>query len=98
MDRKLVEEVLCAMCGDRQPVARHCRKCLVSFGAYACLECRFFEVSSGLRTSEFFVSIIELLGRTYWPQIDQWGVPCLCIYTVSARGNMSALICDQSIG
>lgn len=51
MDRKLVEEVLCAMCGDRQPVARHCRKCLASFGAYACLECRFFEVSSVLRTS-----------------------------------------------
>lgn len=46
LDRKLVQELLCALCGERQPAGRHCRKCGVSFGAYACLTCRFFEVGS----------------------------------------------------
>ena len=43
LDRTSVRELLCALCELRQPVAAACSGCGVSFGAYACLACCFFD-------------------------------------------------------
>eukprot|EP00878_Enallax_costatus_P019254 GHUV01020309.1.p1 GENE.GHUV01020309.1~~GHUV01020309.1.p1 ORF type:complete len:137 (+),score=29.09 GHUV01020309.1:227-637(+) len=43
LDRKQVQEVVCALCSCRQPVAEHCSSCGVRFGAYSCLQCNFFD-------------------------------------------------------
>lgn len=46
LDRKSVTEVVCALCSTRQPVASSCTSCGVSFGAYSCLICPFFDDDS----------------------------------------------------
>jgi len=43
IERKLVKEVVCALCNTRQAVSEQCRSCGVCFGAYTCLTCNFFE-------------------------------------------------------
>ena len=43
LDRTSVRELVCALCTLRQPVAAACSGCGVSFGAYACLACCFFD-------------------------------------------------------
>ncbi|CAD7697350.1 unnamed protein product [Ostreobium quekettii] len=43
LDRKAVKEVICELCGERQPVAASCRGCGVAFGRYSCMECNFFD-------------------------------------------------------
>lgn len=41
--RTEVNEVVCALCDERQPFAPQCRSCRVSFGRYHCALCRFFD-------------------------------------------------------
>jgi len=41
--RKHVKEVVCALCGTRQPVAHSCTSCGVSFGKYSCTACPFYD-------------------------------------------------------
>eukprot|EP01055_Gregarina_sp_Pseudo9_P005905 Gregarina_sp_Pseudo_9__5904@NODE_935_length_2053_cov_34_058093_g877_i0_p1_GENE_NODE_935_length_2053_cov_34_058093_g877_i0NODE_935_length_2053_cov_34_058093_g877_i0_p1_ORF_typecomplete_len286_score24_88zfCHY/PF05495_12/3e20zfCHY/PF05495_12/1_8e04zfRING_2/PF13639_6/1_6e03zfRING_2/PF13639_6/1_8e04zfRING_2/PF13639_6/7e08zfC3HC4_2/PF13923_6/8_9e03zfC3HC4_2/PF13923_6/5_6e03zfC3HC4_2/PF13923_6/1_8e04zfC3HC4_2/PF13923_6/1_8e04zfC3HC4_2/PF13923_6/1_1e05zfRING_UBOX/PF13445_6/1_8e04zfRING_UBOX/PF13445_6/1_ len=43
IDRNAVTEVVCVDCDHRQPVAPTCAKCNVTFGAYFCLKCNFFD-------------------------------------------------------
>ncbi|KAL4441825.1 hypothetical protein ABPG77_003741 [Micractinium sp. CCAP 211/92] len=43
LDRKAIQELVCALCETRQPVSARCTACGVDFGAYACLKCRFFD-------------------------------------------------------
>ena len=43
IDRREIREVICAVCDERQPVGSDCRLCGVSFGAYSCKECNFFD-------------------------------------------------------
>ena len=43
LDRSQVQEVVCSLCDLRQPVATHCTRCSVEFGAYSCLKCNFFD-------------------------------------------------------
>ena len=43
IDRREIREVICAVCDERQPVGSDCRLCGVSFGAYSCMECNFFD-------------------------------------------------------
>lgn len=43
LDRKAIQELVCALCQARQPVSASCVACGVDFGAYACLKCRFFD-------------------------------------------------------
>jgi RING finger/CHY zinc finger protein 1 len=43
LDRTSVRELVCALCELRQPVAGACSGCGISFGAYACLACCFFD-------------------------------------------------------
>ncbi|KAK9825066.1 hypothetical protein WJX74_005833 [Apatococcus lobatus] len=43
LDRSQVQEVVCSLCDLRQPVATHCSRCSVEFGAYSCLKCNFFD-------------------------------------------------------
>jgi RING finger/CHY zinc finger protein 1 len=43
LERRKVQEVVCAMCDVRQKIADHCCACGVAFGAYVCLECSFFD-------------------------------------------------------
>jgi len=43
IDRFAVEEVICVMCDERQPVAQDCRKCGIQMGAYFCGICRFYD-------------------------------------------------------
>ena len=43
LDRKMVVELVCALCDARQPVSQHCRQCHVAFGAYTCMDCIFFD-------------------------------------------------------
>lgn len=33
LDRKAIQEVVCALCGQRQPVGTNCSACGVDFGA-----------------------------------------------------------------
>ena len=42
MDRAAVARVRCVRCGLAQPPAARCASCAVSFGGYACLECKLF--------------------------------------------------------
>ena len=42
MDRHAVKEVVCAACNKRQPVSQTC-SCGVSFAAYFCAVCNFFD-------------------------------------------------------
>lgn len=43
LDRKAIQELVCAVCNTRQGVSPNCVSCGVDFGAYACLTCRFFD-------------------------------------------------------
>lgn len=43
LDRKSIREVICALCDLRQPVGTLCLGCGVSFGAYSCTECPFYD-------------------------------------------------------
>ena len=43
LDRTTVQEVVCACCRLRQPVAASCRECGVTFGKYFCEPCRFYD-------------------------------------------------------
>jgi len=43
LERKNVKELVCALCGTRQPVNQHCQHCFVTFGVYSCMECIFFD-------------------------------------------------------
>ena len=43
MDRTKVQEVVCALCDERQPVAAKCSKCGTTFGGYFCEVCRFYD-------------------------------------------------------
>jgi RING finger/CHY zinc finger protein 1 len=43
LERKLVSEVICALCNTRQPVSPDCIACGVSFGRYVCMKCHFFD-------------------------------------------------------
>ncbi len=43
LDRTAVQEVVCACCRLRQPVAASCRECSVTFGEYFCEPCRFYD-------------------------------------------------------
>jgi CHY zinc finger len=43
LDRRAVSELVCALCGERQPSGAVCRSCSVAFGAYTCLKCSFFD-------------------------------------------------------
>ncbi|MEW5311264.1 MAG: hypothetical protein WDW38_002995 [Sanguina aurantia] len=43
VDRKLVQEVVCASCHLRQPFGLACSSCSVAFGAYTCTICKFFD-------------------------------------------------------
>ena len=47
--RSQVQEVECALCGLRQPVAETCSNCRVRFGRYSCLKCNFFGAQGGHR-------------------------------------------------
>ena len=40
IDRKTVQEVVCALCQTRQPVGRTCINCQVTFGRYSCMLCK----------------------------------------------------------
>jgi len=123
LDRKLVREVVCALCGDRQPLARHCRSCQVwckhchaftsyadarccvtacacnagkghsggtsvaaaqvSFGAYGCLRCAFFEDETAAR-KQFHCEqcgLCRIGGRASFFHCDT----CGCCYTVSLK-------------
>lgn len=43
LDRKMVKELVCALCDTRQPVSQQCQQCHVAFGAYTCMDCVFFD-------------------------------------------------------
>ncbi|CDJ59424.1 zinc finger (CHY type) protein, putative [Eimeria maxima] len=43
IDRHAVEEVICAACDTRQPVSNKCMQCQVTFGAYFCPICKFWD-------------------------------------------------------
>lgn len=43
LERSKVQEVVCAVCDQRQPVAKRCAHCGVHFGAYFCDKCNFFD-------------------------------------------------------
>jgi len=43
LDRKCISEVVCALCSTRQAVGSECALCGVSFGAYACTKCPFYD-------------------------------------------------------
>lgn len=43
IDRTAVKEVVCALCSLRQPINPNCKACGVSFGAYSCMQCCFFD-------------------------------------------------------
>ncbi|KAG7674604.1 putative E3 ubiquitin-protein ligase RZFP34 [Nannochloris sp. 'desiccata'] len=43
LDRKLIKDVVCALCETRQPVSSSCISCGVSFGAYSCTQCPFYD-------------------------------------------------------
>eukprot|EP00887_Chlorella_sp_A99_P003656 scaffold7.g3656.t1 len=43
LDRKRIATLVCAVCDTSQPVGDHCASCGVSFGAYSCLKCPFFD-------------------------------------------------------
>ncbi|EFN57272.1 hypothetical protein CHLNCDRAFT_21534, partial [Chlorella variabilis] len=47
LDRKAIQELVCALCNTRQQVAANCAACGVDFGAYSCLVCRFFDDELG---------------------------------------------------
>lgn len=38
-----MQEVVCSLCNQRQPVSYDCRYCGVRFGAYTCMSCVFFD-------------------------------------------------------
>ena len=43
LDRKRITEVVCALCETRQPVGSECTSCGVTFGAYSCTLCPFYD-------------------------------------------------------
>jgi RING finger and CHY zinc finger domain-containing protein 1 len=43
LDRKLVREVVCALCCTRQPTAPKCAGCGAMFGLYTCMKCNLFD-------------------------------------------------------
>ena len=78
LDRKAVAELVCTDCGLRQAVAETCAGCNVRFGAYACLECRFFD--DDLEKNLYFhcdeCGICRRGGRENWVHCDTCGT-CL---------------------
>jgi RING finger/CHY zinc finger protein 1 len=77
MDRKAVTEVVCDLCGLRQPVAVRCaaQGCGVVFGTYACLKCRFFDDRH--EEKKYFhcdeCGICRVGGRENWEHCDKCG-------------------------
>lgn len=43
IDRRAVQEVICAACETRQPVSNKCTNCDTTFGGYYCSICKFWD-------------------------------------------------------
>ena len=50
LDRKLITDVVCALCETRQPVSSSCTNCGAAFGAYSCTQCPFYDDDLSKRT------------------------------------------------
>ncbi|KAF8062955.1 RZPF34 [Scenedesmus sp. PABB004] len=84
LDRKLVAEVVCALCGVRQPVAAGCAACGAAFGRYACLKCNFWDDT--VAKQQFHCDecgICRVGGRANFFHC----ATCNCCYSVSLRGS-----------
>ncbi|CAD7698853.1 unnamed protein product, partial [Ostreobium quekettii] len=84
LDRQAVKEVVCAPCGDRQPVAPRCRTCGVAFGAYTCMVCNFFDDDTA--KEQFHCAgcgICRVGGRENFFHCDT----CNCCYTKDIQGS-----------
>jgi len=82
LDRKLVTEVVCALCDTRQPVAQECSSCGVSFGRYSCMQCNFFDDDT--TKQQFHCSdcgICRVGGRANFFHCGT----CNCCYSTSLR-------------
>jgi len=82
--RKEVREVVCALCHTRQPVAPHCCSCSVSFGAWTCMKCKFFD--DELTRDQFHCDkcgICRIGGRDNFFHCDT----CGCCYSHNLREN-----------
>ena len=95
--RKDVKELICALCDTRQPVAPHCASCGVSFGAYHCMDCRFFD--DDLSRQQFHCNkcgICRVGGRENFFHCDECGCcysNSLAVGTLSGRQSFSLDIC-----
>jgi hypothetical protein len=84
LDRKQVTEVICALCGTRQPVAASCSSCGVQFGRYACLKCNFFDdTTSKLQFHCDECGICRVGGRSNFFHCST----CNCCYSTSLQGS-----------
>jgi RING finger/CHY zinc finger protein 1 len=83
LDRKLVQEVVCALCNTRQPKALSCCACRVTFGKYGCLKCSFYD--DDITKEQFHCDECDLCrvgGRDKFFHCDT----CNCCYSNELRG------------
>ncbi|KAL4856014.1 E3 ubiquitin-protein ligase [Chlorella vulgaris] len=84
LDRKAITELVCALCNTRQPVGTCCTACGVSFGAYSCLTCRFFD--DDLSKQPYHCDqcgICRIGGRSSYFHCDT----CGSCYAMALKGN-----------
>eukprot|EP00775_Hariotina_reticulata_P005876 gene5876-6117_t len=82
LDRKRVTEVVCAICGCRQPVSPSCISCGVCFGRYSCSQCNFYD--DDVAKQQFHCDdcgICRVGGRSNFFHCTT----CNCCYSISLR-------------
>lgn len=84
LERTAVRELVCALCDTRQPASRACTACGASFGAYACLQCCFFDDDARKRQFHCDACGICRVGGA-----DNFFhcATCGCCYSRALRGN-----------